>query len=477
MTELSERLSGLLDSEWAILALIAAAILIMYLGRAAAHAAIIALGSAIQTLLEVVAGALLTAQEKILNRNREVLLEIGRQEAERQIEREFERVHTVVQRDLSAYPALHRKLADQITQIDEDYQQATDVPPTPAEWTSAVESLAAIPSSDNPLIGRILSDIQKTLEAAQKKAVGEYRAASGKRHALLKRMLPYWRTLDSTLGRVGATINGLQDRVRAIDQQMEKYQEICAKSDNAVRMLSASSMTVFVSSTLVLLIATMGAFINFHLIALPMSEMVGAASYVGPIRMSDIAALVIITTELAMGLFLLESLGITRLFPVINSMDDRMRRRMVWISFGILLTLACVESSLAYMRDLLAADREALNQALAASSGALSAGGLDARLRWIPSVGQMVMGFMLPFALAFAAIPLESFIQSTRIVAGAILAFSMRGTAAVLELTGGFAKNLTPFAMHLYDFVIIVPLRVEQAISRKSAGIGEHETV
>ena len=79
MTELSERLSGLLDSEWAILALIAVAILIMYLGRAAAHAAILALGSAIQTLLEVVAGALLTAQEKILNRNREVLLEIGRQ--------------------------------------------------------------------------------------------------------------------------------------------------------------------------------------------------------------------------------------------------------------------------------------------------------------------------------------------------------------------------------------------------------------
>ena len=109
-----------------------------------------------------------------------------------------------------------------------------------------------------------------------------------------------------------------------------------------------------------LVIAIFGGLINFQLIAMPMSEMVGGTSYIGPMRTSDIAALVIIMVEIAMGLFLMESLRITHLFPVIGSMDDGMRKRMVVITFAILAILATVEASLAYMRDLLALDREAL---------------------------------------------------------------------------------------------------------------------
>jgi len=163
-----------------------------------------------------------------------------------------------------------------------------------------------------------------------------------------------------------------------------------AKCDRAARRLATSSMTEFAASALVLAIAAMGGFINFHLIALPMSEMVGATSYVGPVRTSDIAALVIILTEIAMGLFLTESLGVTRLFPLIHALEDRLRGRMLWSSFATLLTLSGVDSSLAYMRDLLAADREALTQQLS------SVAAPEVALRWIPSLGQMVMGFMLP---------------------------------------------------------------------------------
>jgi hypothetical protein len=230
------------------------------------------------------------------------------------------------------------------------------------------------------------------------------------------------------------------------------------------RVLSASSMTHFVTSAFVLLIAVLGAFINFHLIALPMSEMVGAASYVGPIRTSDIAALVIIFTEIAMGLFLMESLRITRLFPVISTLDDQMRRRMIWVSGGILFTLAGVEASLAYMRDLLAADREALTQSLAGIQVA------QAQLRWIPSVGQMVLGFTLPFALTFVAIPLESFIHSSRTVLGATSAALMRTLAATLRIAGDATESLGNAGVHLYDLLIVVPLKVEQLISRRAGG-------
>ncbi|MFQ5699503.1 MAG: hypothetical protein ACE5IL_14620 [Myxococcota bacterium] len=443
------------------LALAGIAVLVVgFLGRSAVHSAIRVLAGAIHEALVLAAGLVMSAQERLVRRNREVLLEMGRQTSERLIEREFHRVHTVVARDLSGYPALNRKLADQVARIDEDYRRSSDVPPTPPEWTRAIEAIANVPSNGDPVVGRILRDVHRILERAQADALREYRAASSERHRLLHRMLPCWRRLDQTLSKVDGTIRGLHERSRVIDEEMEKYDQILSGTDSAVRMLSASSLTYFVTSALVLGIALLGGFINFHLIALPMSEMVGASSYVGPVRTSDVAALVVILMEASMGLFLMESLRITRMFPVIGTMDDLMRRRMVWVSFFLLLMLAGVESSLAYMRDLLAADREALTQSLAGVAV------VQAQLRWIPSLGQMLMGFMLPFALAFAAIPLESFIQSSRVVLGAWVALCMRGVAALLEFMGSLLQNLGPVLVHIYDFLIIVPLRIEQLLTR-----------
>jgi hypothetical protein len=439
-------------------------LILLYLGRSAAHRAIRALAHAVHGALHGAARSLVAAQERLVQRNREVLLSMGQQTTERLIEREFHRVNAVVARDLVGYPALHRKLSDQIACIEEDYRESTEVPPSPPEWIKAVDTVARIPAKGDPFVGRILQDIHKTIAGAHKTAMTEYRKSSQERHRLLRKMLPFWRRLDRTLGRVDETIRGIEERSEVIDQQMDRYHKILSNSDGMVRVLSASSMTHFVTSVFVLLIAVLGAFINFHLIALPMSEMVGAANYVGPVRTSDVAALVIIFTEIAMGLFLMESLRITRLFPVISTLDDKMRRRMIWVSGGILLTLACVESSLAYMRDLLAADREALTQSLAGIQVA------QAELRWIPSMGQMVLGFMLPFALTFVAIPLESFIHSSRTVLGATTAALMRTLAAIFRIAGDATESLGHATVHLYDLVIVAPLKVEELVSRRNGG-------
>ena len=165
----------------------------------------------------------------------------------------------------------------------------------------------------------------------------------------------------------------------------------------------------------------------------------------------------IILIEIAMGLFLLESLRITKLFPVIGHMDDRMRRRMMMVTFTILLVLASIEASLAYMRDLLALDREALQQSLTG----VGSGVVEAQFRWIPSIGQMVMGFILPFALAFVAIPLESFIHAVRTVLGVIVVGVLRTVIITLRLIGGFANHFSKILVHVYDMLIMVPLTVE----------------
>jgi hypothetical protein len=239
---------------------------------------------------------------------------------------------------------------------------------------------------------------------------------------------------------------------------MDEYEEIRQQTDKAARMLSSSSMTQFFIAGLVLLIAIGGAMINFNLIALPMSEMVGGASYIGPYKTSDVAGLVIILIELTMGLFLMESLRITRLFPIIGSMDDKMRHRMIWITFTMLAILAGVESALAFMRDRIASDMEALRQTLAG----VEQEGVAASM--IPMIGQMVMGFILPFALAFVAIPLESFISSSRTVLGVLAAGFLRITAFVLRLLGNVGYYLGRFIVNMYDLVIFPTIWLEGVI-------------
>ncbi len=448
------------------------AVAMLYFARYPAHRAIKSLSRVIHNGMRLASRSVLLAEERLVHRNKEVLLAAGRESLERVIEREFQRVDAVVKRDLSGYPALQHTLAEQITRIDEDYRESAELPPPPPTWVNAVKAIAKIPFNNDPTVANIFKEIHKSITKQYKSTMDEYRKSTGARHALLRQMMPYWRKLTQTLDQVGKKISGLQERATVIDHRMEDYEEIRAKTNKAERMLESSSMTQFFISGLVLLIAFGGAVINFNLIALPMSEMVGGGSYIGQFKTSNVAALVIILVEVAMGLYLMESLRITKLFPVIGSMDDKMRRRMIWVTFSILLILACVESALAFMRDRIAADMQALRQSLAAVEGGQSVNS------WIPTVGQMVMGFILPFALTFVAIPLESFISSSRTVVGFVLVGLLRATAFLLRLMGNIASYLGELLVNLYDVLIFPPLWIEKFVHSRAQAVEEpvHES-
>jgi hypothetical protein len=199
--------------------------------------------------------------------------------------------------------------------------------------------------------------------------------------------------------------------------------------------------------------------------------MVGAGDYItGSLRTSEVAALVIILVEASMGLFLLEALRVTHLFPRIGNLGERMRRRMMWIALALLATLAGVEAALALMRDMLIADKQALLQSLATVQVAAS----DAWVAHIPTAGQMLLGFILPFALAFVAIPLEALIHSGRTVGGALLAALVRALAFSLRFAGNIALHLSRVLIRLYDVTIVVPLLVERLVKARprAAAVG-----
>ena len=449
-------------------------IIILYLARQPAHLALLACGRSVYRVMRLGSSALATMERQLHQRNKDVILAHGQETIEKAIEREFARINDLVARDLSHYPALHRELSDAVGKLEADYQAATDAPPMPPEWLSVVESLSELPKNGDPLVANILENIKEEITTSHEQTLKAYQKSSAERHRLLAAMQPQWRTLNAKLSNTKDTVAITQERADTIDKHMANYQAMRDQDDLAARSLTASSLTQFFIAGMVLCIAVMGGLINFQLIALPMSEMVGGNSQIGNIKTSDIAALVIILIEIAMGLFLLESLRITHMFPVIGHMDDRLRKRMILITFSILFILASIEASLAYMRDLLALDREALQQSLAGVANT------NAEFRWIPSVGQMIMGFILPFALAFVAIPLESFIHASRTVIGALTITILRVLAVALRLIGGLANQLSKLLVHAYDILITVPLAIENWVSasrnRRSVYEAENNT-
>jgi hypothetical protein len=439
----------------------------LYAARKPVHELLRAVGLLASGPLRISAHWLLAAARDMRERNKAVLLAHGREEAEQQIAREFERVALLVKRDLEGYPALQRRLLDEITRVEEDYKKCGEVPPPPPEWVEAVAAVAKVKSNGNELVVRVLEEINRSIKVIHDKTLAEYRRAYESRHKILDGFMPFWRSLDKTLAQADAKMTSLADRAAAIDGQMERFEQIVKKTDRAEHALTVSALTQFFIATLVLVIAAGGALINFKLIALPMSEMVGAGDYLtATLRTSEVAALVIIFVEATMGLFLMETLRITHLFPKIHALPDRMRTRMLWIAFVLLVTLAGIEAALALMRDMLIADKQALLQSLAASQAAVAT---DSWLARIPTIGQMLLGFILPFALAFIAIPLESFIVSARTVGGAALVMLVRAVAVLLRLAGNLVRQFTRVLITLYDVVIVLPLLVERLVKNGRA--------
>ena len=438
---------------WLVLLLAA-----LYFARNPFHRMVGSLAKIIHNAMRLTATSVLSAEKILIRRNREVLMAAGLEKAERLVEREFDRINSAVVRDLASFPHLQRQLLELTTRLDEDYSSSADVPPSLPNWRPIIESIAGIKHTGDSMVANMLGEINRTLAEQHKSAIDNYRKSNASRYGILRKMLPIWRKAQKTLNDIGNTIGNLNRRAKSIDRYMAEYEQIRLQTDKAARLLSSSSLTQFLISGLFLLVAFGGALINFNMIALPMSEIIGNAGYIGPYKTSDVAVLVIFLIELTMGLFIMESLRITRLFPTIGSMDDKMRRRIIWIAFSLLTILAGIGSALAFAGDGIARDLGALGQSMAGVEQTASAG-------MVPAVGQLILGFIFPFALAFVAIPLESFLSSSRTILGIIIAGALRLIAFVLRLIGNIGYYTGRFVINLYDLLIFPSIWLEGVLA------------
>ena len=138
---------------------------------------------------------------------------------------------------------------------------------------------------------------------------------------------------------------------------------------------------------------------------------------------------------------------------------------MAWVFFSILLFLACVEAGLAFMREwLMEEDAKTLAALRGDESGAVVT---ENSFLWITTAAQMGMGFVLPFALMFVAIPLETFVHSLRTVLGVASVAFLRALAWIIRLIGNISRFAGIAFVNIYDLIIFGPLFIERMVKGK----------
>lgn len=442
--------------------------LILYFIRYGVHQLLNNFTLLINQNLRLISRALLNTAKLMAKRNREVLLEHGKQQAQRELERQFMRLSALVEKDLGRYPDIQRNIEHNITHMEGKLAQTSPVPVPLPEWTEAVAAIAKLKDStkNDAVVGKLLQSIHEAFHTQQQEVMLSYRKDVNKRHSLLKNAMQHWRHVLNKLTNLEKNWQHLNDQSRKMDLHIERFESVLKGSDHAADLLKSSNMTQFFISSVVMGIAGFGAFVNFNLIALPMSELMPATSLVAGFNVADIGAAVIIMLEITVGLFFMEAISITRLFPVIHFMEDKQRRICAWVCMGFLLSLCCVEAGLAYMRENMVTDKALLTSFLVGGENAVQTAAAVETSN-IPMIGQMTLGFVLPLILTFVAIPFESFVHTARHVLGSLIVYLFIITSTLIRNLSILIKQLNHSSKHVYDILCFVPLWLEHLIEQR----------
>jgi hypothetical protein len=444
---------------------------IFYAARVPVHRGLRKMGAALGGALRLAARWLRSASEELHRRNREVLLEAGKAEAEAKIDREFTRLATTFTTELKEYPGLHKRLDESVRKVDEDLKASSLTPPEAPGWPEAVQAVAALEKAGDRTVQKVLDEIHRSAVSSEKKALAEYRDATAKRHRVLAGMAPVWKTIKGSLEAVQRAVTGTLGAAAKIDGYMDRYEKIRRGEDAVERGLAAGSLNLFIISAFVVAVAGVGAFVNFHLVARPMSELVNGSGTVLGLTISKIAALVIVLMEVAAGIFVMESLGITHLFPKLSGLPASRRRVIFLVALLGLLLLALVESSLAILREHMSESDLALRRTLSGETSNARPAVEAQFVSRIPVIGQAVLGFILPWILAMIAVPLEMLIETGRHVLGRGLGLLLRGAGVLVRILAHAIRYAMAVLAHVFDIYIVVPLQIERMVRGSAAPV------
>jgi len=405
------------------------------------------------------------AAAKMREKDRKVLLESGIANIQNKMLEEFTKIEAANTKNLADYPKLQLRLDEDITQLEADYKECGQSTPEAPGWGDIVDTIAKAQGSvGDRIIEKMLSEIHKSAVASEKKALAEFRDVAGKRHKILASMSTIWKRVEKVAKDINTKVERVLETNSRIDKYMDEFVKLGKADEESIDLLSSRVTKLFLVSLVVIGAGIAGAFINFNLIALPMSELVPQGTRVAGMAVSEVSALVVIVLEIVLGIFLMESIGVTNTFPQIGAMTSGKRKVIFYGSMAGLFFLSSVEASLAVLREHLAESNMALDQALAGAEITAIGGNKS----YITVVGQATLGFVLPWILAMIAIPLEMFIEASQHAFARVYTVSVTLFGHIANALAYVFEGLFKVTTHLFDAYIIVPAKIGEMINKKA---------
>jgi hypothetical protein len=229
------------------------------------------------------------AAEQMREKDRKVLMESGVANIQNKILEEFTKIESANVKTLADYPKLQLRLDEDITKMEADYKECGQASPEAPGWGEVIETIARAQGSvGDRIIEKMLGEIHKSAVDSEKRALSEYQDIASKRHKILNSMSAIWKRVE----KVGKEINKKIERVLEtngrIDRYMDEYAKLGKADANSIDVLSSRVTKLFIVSLVVIAAGMAGAFINFNLIALPMSELVPQGVRVGGMAVSEV---------------------------------------------------------------------------------------------------------------------------------------------------------------------------------------------
>ncbi len=446
---------------------VVASMIFLFLAKEPMHKVIQACSDATAGGLRKLAAWMKHTAETMREKDRKVLLESGVAKIQGEIVQEFHKIDMANTKALDGYPKLQLKLDENISKIERDYQDCGQVSPQAPGWSEVIEAIGRAQGATNDrIIENMLSEIHKSAVDGEKKAISEFRDATGKRHKILNSMAPVWKRIEKLCKEINSKVERVMENSRNIEKYMARYEKIAAAEPESIDMLSSKVTKLFIISLIVIFVGLVGAFINFNLIALPMSELVPAGVRVAGMQVSEVSALVIVALELVLGIFMFEAIGVTHTFPQISNMTSGKRKIILFGCLLGLLFLSSVEASLAILREHLAEAKTALDISLAGESAA-SAGNANSQ---ITVIGQAALGFVLPWILAVIAIPLEMFIEASQHAFARFYTILITLLCHLFTAIAYLFEGLFNILAHVFDIYIIIPVQIASLFNGKHGG-------
>jgi hypothetical protein len=234
--------------------------------------------------------------------------------------------------------------------------------------------------------------------------------------------------------KMSETLARALDTAARVNGYVDEYARVRNDDRAVARALSYSASKTFAMALAVVGVAAGCGWVSYELVVAPLSELMPAATLLG-VSMAKLAAGTIVAVHAALGIYVMDGFGVTELLPRIGALPGPRRRRLLQAAFAALFVLAMIEGSLA---------------------GSREGYGL----------GEQILGFVLPFLVALAAVPLEHLFDSGRPVAVGLAGALASGCGSLAFFAARALRTVANVLPSLYDVYVSVPLRIERWLAK-----------